>query len=256
MNVTRVRPMISGHTYTRSIRLYRGTPQYKGVSTESYEAIRRVVASRMVVECKACDGKDVIPRKWDLKDLLILPGGKCTEWDGILSVHQLEDLFDWFKKGGRIWGICAGSYYCSKESRYMDLFRLRKVSIFSGICQGPALSEELRVVRVRWERNQSQGYVVMIGGGVFKPKKTKTNKCEVLATLLDTNQTVVVKCQKKEGMGILSSLHWEFDSEDLDDLKMGFPQRVAEIEEMQKLLNEGLEFRKNCVSEMLTELLN
>ena len=232
-----------------TIHLFRGTPQYGGVSVESFQALHDIVKkiySERVIH--ACDGHEFVPRAWKDSDLLIFPGGKCSSWDEIISNDSLDQLMDWFKKGGRIWAVCAGSYYCSKKSKYYDLCKLRKISLFSGLCEGPALSEDIKVVKVKWVRDNTEGYVAIIGGGVFIPKEKKKNKYEVLATY--EGQAVVLRCEKEKGVGILSTLHWEFNSEHLEVLRSN-PEREKDIIEMQKLLVDSKGFRKHCLEYML-----
>ena len=158
------------------IHFFCGNSQYKGISIESLNSLVSII-EKMNTASKAilCSHADVIPSNWKPGSLFVFPGGTCSEWDELLSGKQQKQLYQWVVKGGRILGICAGSYYCSAKSEYRTanqkaILRSRKIALFPGTCRGPVYSSMLKVVKVRWEKTQKEGYVTVIGRGFYRQK--------------------------------------------------------------------------------------
>lgn len=249
--------LVSGYFKSRHLKpiyLFCGDENYTGISMESVNAvedkIKQTFEKNLVVRCNA---KQMRPVGWNQHGVLIFPGGKCSDWDQLLTKEQQGEILDWVKQGGKVWGICAGAYYCSAQSEYQfsltqKIARIRQINLFSGICRGPAYREELKVVKVRWERTGQTGYVAVIKGGFFVPTG-KDDK--VLARYIDQpidESIAVVKCQQN---AILSGPHWEFDARHLEPLK----ENIQDVEQMQKQLDESIIFRQNCIREILNLLV-
>ncbi len=250
-------------TALSKVHLFQGDQVYKGICMESLEAMEKLTKNlfvdRNVVRCPSDQLK---VSKWQRNDLLILPGGKCSDWDELLSEKKKIKIYNWFKNGGRILGICAGGYYCAESSEYATsktekLFRLRQISLFSGKCYGPAYSPQLKIVKVKWIKSQKEGYVALIGGGFFIPNANNQSDdytaLAEYAELPHRGKIAVVMCCKGNGKSILSGPHWEFDQEHLKNLNCFFSQRI--LEQMQKKLEESANFRNHCSREMLKMLL-
>lgn len=244
------------------IRLFCGDQEHKGVSIESLRALEKSIQGVYSKSLLAlCYDRQMIASEWGERDLLVFPGGKCSEWNALLSQNQQKNIFRWFNRGGRVLGICAGGYYCSNESEYqLNLMQkmscIRQISLFPGKCIGPAYSSQIRIVKVRWEKNQKEGYVAIIGGGCFIPAdKNIQGEYAVLARYIEepaANEIAVVSCRKGTGRAVLSGPHWEFGQEHLEDLKSLFP--IEEINQMQQQLAESAAFRRKCFKYMLEEL--
>lgn len=151
-----------------SIYFFQGNQNYKGICFESLEALKKstksLFAGHPVANCQADQMKI---SKWKKNDLLVFPGGKCTDWDDLLTERKKIKIYNWYKQGGRILGICAGGYYCVESSEFivnaaLKLHRIRQIALFPGKCYGPAYSAELKVVKVKWIKNQKEGYVTLL----------------------------------------------------------------------------------------------
>ena len=238
------------------IQIFQGDDKNKGIAIESLKALQRSIPELVVhSDVVLCTHEELKPARWSKKTILVFPGGKCSEWNELLSESRQSKIFEWFKSGGRILGICAGAYYCSERSTYQSLFRIRKIGIFPGTCQGPAYSCDLKVVKVRWEKDGQEGDIAVIQGGYFIPEPPSTTEYEVLARYTEEphiNEIAVVACRKEKGVAILSAPHWEFDSVDLNGLERLFPHLPIRIQ--QQRLETSLQFRQKCLREMLEEL--
>lgn len=239
------------------IYLFKGSPTFRGISPESYLAIEKTIQKQFIhATIHACPREQVTPEKWNKKSILVLPGGTVSQWE-----LDERSLSKWFKsRKGRIFAVCAGSYQCSYYSEYRvdenrTIEKTRKLALFPGVCTGPAFSHELRVVKVRWLPDQQEGYVAVIGGGVFIPKSIKKKmEYRPLAVFVDKPQEqslTVVQCARGNGIGVLTTAHWEFNSEDIEAIKLGFPDRRNEFEEMQRKLDLSADFRRTCMAKML-----
>lgn len=243
--------------------LFCGDSQYKGVSIESVSALETSV-QRLYAESEIAKmGADQIQiTELPKESVLIFPGGKCSEWDEMMSQNLQSKLFNWFQNGGRILGMCAGAYYCSQRSKFINSFgnhliKTRQIAAFPGKCKGPAYSMLLKVVKVRWEKNKKEGYVAIIGGGYFIPdEKINDSNYTVLASYIEDpakEKIAVVSCTKGKGRAILSGPHWEFDKEHLESVKPYFAK--SEVDWMQRKLQKSAEFRSACMKDMFEELL-
>lgn len=241
--------------------IFRGSKDFEGISIESFQALNNLAKKWFSENCiEACDGKDLNPSNWPTSRVLILPGGKCSEWEALISTKTQSEILSWLEKGGRIFGICAGSYFCSEKSRYKtvseNIDKVRTLNLFPGICQGPTFSPYLEVKKLRWEKTGKEGHVVVIGGGSFIPKD-KSSEFEVLARYIDTPEKesiAVVKCKLKIGIAVLSAPHWEFEGEAVETAYQTFPQLFANYAELKLNLEQSKKFRQECLSFMKTEL--
>lgn len=243
----------------KHIRLFEGNA-YRGVSYESYNALKTTFQSQCASTVLSCSSLKMDPSTWGPQDIFVLPGGKCSDWE--LTPATQKQILRWVENGGMILGKCAGGYFCSEKSEYLisessSLFRIRDLALFPGTCKGPAYSHQIKIVRIRWEKTKKEGHVVVIGGGVFIPHKNpRDSHFEVLARFIDEphNEAIaVVKCFNKKGIAILSSPHWEFDEKDLIGLSKIKNFEDQAIDKYLPLLQESRGFRQECIQSMLKE---
>ena len=89
------------------------------------------------------DSEELVKKPWEKKaDLLVLPGGICSRWEVSLGCRGLEKIRDFvLSDGGKILGVCAGSYFLSQKSLYQNgsvrIEKERPYSIFPGFARGP-----------------------------------------------------------------------------------------------------------------------
>lgn len=235
-----------------NVYIFRGDPSYTGISRESLEGIKhsiqKIFEHTLVYEW---DLEQSPPCKWEPNALCVFPGGECSKWNTILSKDIQKQIYAWVKEGGRFLGICAGGYYGSARSQFLTkegswIESTRVISLFRGVCRGPHFSHNIEIVKVRWERNKTEGYVVVIKGGAFIPDGERSDKVyEVLARFLDSSESIaVVRCK---GKTILSSIHWELGVKQMRSLYALFPSLI----EKSPLLKESKSFRRECFREIL-----
>jgi len=239
--------------------LFRGDENYAGVSYESLKnlktAIQKIYSQAVVSEW---DLEHMPPSKWERYGLCVFPGGECSKWNSVLSEDLQKQILEWVKQGGRVFGICAGGYYCSALSEFSGISQnwivsSRVIALFQGTCRGPLFSNQIEIVKVRWQRNNKEGYVVVIKGGEFIPHQdASVQSYEILARFVDKADPIaVVKCQQRDGgKAILSSIHWELGFKYMQSIKSSFPELTEKID----LLKESRLFRRECFEEILSQL--
>lgn len=223
-------------------------PKFKGISLESFDGLKKVFEERGSVVSYGD-----LPQN-PQNSTFVFPGGQCAEWT--LTKEEQNHLLQQVEKGSSVYATCAGAYFCSEQSVWAGHPpRAHVLSLFNGICQGPAYSPELRLINIQWERTKETGHVVVIGGGIFKPNPGAKNY-KVLARYLDEphkDAPAVIQCTYKKGIAILSGPHWEFVAEHIQVLRV-FPQYKENLPEMQKQFAASQEFRQKCLNEMLSIL--
>ena len=234
--------------------LFKGSDNYDGISYESFKSLEKIITNLFPkFTIYYWNNIDVQPEKWHQKAICIFPGGECGKWQKILSKKRQKKIFQWLKNGGKIIGICAGAYFCSKKSiysvnPYQQIKVERIIQPFQGICQGPFLSHKIEIVKVKWEKTQEEGYVTLIKGGSFIQNQSniqnQSTNDEILARFSVNNAIATIKCKTDQGISILSSVHWEFEVQDVKPFVLDA-----------NLLENSQEFRKNCMIEMIKSIV-
>lgn len=248
---------------------FSGGLNYDGISIESLRALQKSVCDVFVnPNIVEAFGEGCVSALQERGVIRVFPGGTCSRWDSFLTKEIQRKLYNEVRCGGKLLGVCAGGYYCSERSEYainvnQVLKRVRPIALFPGLCQGPAFSSEVKVVKIKWLSTQQEGHVVVIGGGIFIPDKLidpyKEFSFEIMARYLEkphVEAIATVKCRVGKGTAILSALHLEFGSADLEIFKKVFPKQISEIEEMQEKLKRSESFRQACLKELLAELVS
>ena len=243
--------------------LFCGNEAYKGVCVESLYALEKRITELFLHTIKYCSSETFSPDSWQPMDLAVFPGGTCSEWDELLGKAKLKDFLAWFERGGRVLAVCAGAYYFSSHSIYqaaMDnsISRLRDAALFSGLCQGPVFDPGVQVVKIHWEETQQEGYAITIGAGALIPQEPGNGEYRVLARFVDNYQKdsiAVVSCKKGNGVGILSTVHWEFDSLHLLKVKCVLQKTPEQMQVMMQNLDRSASFRESCFKKIMSELI-
>lgn len=230
--------------------LYQGNQQFAGVSIESYKGIKRCL-EKLSYSVQSVKADQLHFAQWHNRSILVLPGGVCSVWDQFIDKDKQKELAAWTESGGKVLAICAGGYFCALQSNYQSgsksVIAKREVKLFAGACVGPFLKEGLQVVKIIWESTKTSGYVAVISGGQFiNDKNEKENSSKTLAKY-ENGAVAVVNCMNNKGRSILSGPHWELDSTDLEDGLVS----EAELKLYRDYLDQGAEFRKACIQEML-----
>lgn len=223
-----------------------------GVCVSSLQALRDV--SRKYFDTVLnCPAGEIKPAEWTKKSILIFPGGKCSEWDLIISDEQRRLLHDYVKEGGAIFGICAGACFWVKSVKYLSMLSCRNHFLSSWTCKGP-YTEELEVVEILWLKTQEKINVLVNKGVEFFPPE-KSGEDEVLALYLKTSSPAVIFCSKGLGRLVLSGPHLEHGAKDLELIQNGFPLLEEKFKKMQRSLEETdplrLKFLNDCFQSLI-----
>jgi len=250
--------------------IFRGTDSYQGISIDGVKNIQRLLEScHTFLEIASLNSNEVEPEKWDKRSLFVFPGGKCHIWDQLFKATTIRKIKEFVHDGGNVLGVCAGAYFCSRIVQYQIsdtqvIDRERDLAFFPGKCVGPLLSNNqpetnratIQEVKIRWESDQSEGYVLMNGGGYFVPDPgVPANDYQVLARYADEpdeKSIAVVKCKVGEGVAILSGPHFEYSWEDIpfSELIEVDPEQEDRLGTMRTRLQESNHFRLQCFKEM------
>lgn len=227
--------------------IFRGK-DYEGISYESFSSVKTAIGQIFGTRIVEWDHNTMPPSCWDQKGLCVFPGGECSKWKGVLSSTLQGQIANWLNTGGKILGICAGAYFCSEKSSFkvhdQKIKAIRTIAVFQGICRGPLLPSPVDIVKVTWMRTKENGYVAIVKGGELVPREKESQS--ILA--LCEKSIVVIKSKK----GVLSTVHFEFNKEDVAPLISYLPH----LKEKLSLLDQSLSFRQACFKEMYAEAIN
>lgn len=89
------------------------------------------------------------------------------------------------QQGGRILGICAGTYCLAEKSSFHSHIKQRGFDFFSGDAIGPLYSLKMKAAAVVLENTAAEtatkGKVAVMQGGYFVPNERPQNPYKVLA---------------------------------------------------------------------------
>lgn len=156
-----------------------------GVNTSSVDALVKqlnflVDTHIKVLKCKA---EDLKAPGWESKTLLlVMGGGKCSDWDTKLDKPTIDRIGAFVKAGGKFCGFCAGAYYASAKSTFYTTVKERPLALFNGAAKGPLYpnSETVAVatkVTFSFEGQFQEGLVHYQGGPYFEVD----NQTQILA---------------------------------------------------------------------------
>lgn len=244
--------------------LYQGTKTYDGVSCDSFEKLKKTIKDfSPLISLANVEGRAMLPETWDKRTLLVFPGGRCGDWDQQISEGCINKIRDFVMRGGNVFAVCAGGYFCSQFVDYqtegVKILKKRPLAFFPGTAKGPILESHtpnIQACRIRWEADQSEGYVLMNGGCCFIPNPgMHQNEYVVLARYLDQppeQSIAVVKCKVGKGTVILSGPHFEFNGSDLsvEDLSKMLPKESEKFSTLRRILDEHDLFRRSCLQQI------
>jgi glutamine amidotransferase-like uncharacterized protein len=193
--------IISGKASLGNVLIYR----CEGTINSSCESLKSELSRFPHSSIEFADSEKLAKKSWERKtDLLVLPGGVCSRWELSLGYSGLEKIRDFvLSDGGKILGICAGSYFLSQKSLYQTtsirIEKERPYSIFPGIARGPvsrayesktdfcrstglypAECQDIAVAINLATPDDNRGACYYQGGPVIGPKSPETHR-EVIA---------------------------------------------------------------------------
>lgn len=224
----------------RRVLIYGG----RGICHESVRGIRqtfkRLALPWRVEEFVVRGGRmEPDPCGWErATTLFVLPGGRCSEWDRELG-QVVGKIRECVTGGDCLLGICAGSYFASRESTYRwseketGHYR-RGLGLFEGRAEGPlffhaesvsscGVSWEPKTVVQRWE-DGSEVPVLVLGGPHYV---VEGEGVRVLARIVDGEREVNAVVKSVCGLGTAILMNWcpgvTIDPQELGVYQRHFP---------------------------------
>lgn len=163
-------------------------------------------------------------------DLFILPGGRDRPYHLELQGNGNKILNDFVNKGGFILGICAGAYYFGSEVRFNPknpLFSVnekRFLSFYPGAVIGPLFGDKnydpftssgVHAASILFKGESTSQKVFYNGGGYFEALTPLPPHIEVVAFYEENKEAAIVRIQQEKGLVILSSVHFEYNPENI-----------------------------------------
>lgn len=242
-----------------TIHAYAGGPGFKGISFDSLHntssKLRSILPDSEIEYLdsdelsKACEKKDESKRQ-----LIVFPGGVCSEWDPFFNSEMLSKIRKAVEDGSSGLFICAGAYFASSKScfktEYAVFKKKRDLKLYTGKVKGPYFPEKSRhhvengrIVPILWEQTKETGFVFINGGGYFK--RPYPDKAEVLASYED-GKAAIISLKARQGKIVLSFVHLEYDELD--------PEIFSDNLSLRSQFVDSQDFRKACWT-YITEIL-
>jgi glutamine amidotransferase-like uncharacterized protein len=131
--------IVSGKATIGNVLIY----SCEGTIPSSCEALKNELSRFPHNSIEFANSGELAGKSWGKRtDLLVLPGGVCSRWEVSLGCGGLEKIRNFvLADGGKILGVCAGSYFLSQKSLYesgsVRIEKERPYSIFPGLARGP-----------------------------------------------------------------------------------------------------------------------
>jgi len=203
------------------------------------------------------------PSKWDPKHTVcVFLGGEATQIERAIGDQSVE-LKEFFKDGGRGLFLCGSSFATACRRVYNKKEKGGVINLFRGSAIGPLYPHpevgwQNRAVKIRWERTQEKGYVMLNGGGYYQPDDSE--KVEVLATYQDGK---IAAFLQRYGQGTIIHSMFHFEETDIrhnpdfmsgiDEMtKRMIDKRFPDIDGDQKKLSQ--EFITSCSKDIFQRL--
>lgn len=180
-----------------------------GVNGSSAEALVKQLTAIIDPQIKVlkCKAEDLKARDWESKTLLlIMGGGKCSDWDTKLDASTIERMALFVKGGGKFCGFCAGAYYASAKSTFNTIVKERPLALFKGQAIGPVFPHSEIVAQATkvtffFGKQSQEGLVHYQGGPYFE--------IDVETEILAKYESGKAACIYTKG-AILCAFHPEF----------------------------------------------
>ncbi|MES2252387.1 MAG: BPL-N domain-containing protein [Pseudomonadota bacterium] len=169
----------------------------------------------------------------------LIPGGSDLSFCEKLNGAGNTQIKDYITTGGTYIGFCAGAYYGSRSVEFNkdstvgdEVIAERELSFFPGSAVGPVLApftptskEGVRIANIKCPAKEASGeqlFNVYYNGGCHFKDADQHSTVSVLAHYNNPGFEVlaaIVKCQVGEGKALLSGVHPEYSTENLETLQ-------------------------------------
>lgn len=219
-----------------------------GVGSQSLKntvaMLKQIVADKYRISTVGPD--TLIGQEW-LKNtaLLVIPGGADRPYLEKLQGMGNTNIRNYVANGGKFLGICAGSYYSAdriefaKGDKALEVIGERELKFFPGLVSGPTyagfdhrdlnLLAGTRAAKLYWQLDQpfpaNKELIIFYNGGGSFIDAEKYPNVKILARYSPEiagdleYPAAIVECSIGQGRVILSSPHFEWEPESLDETK-------------------------------------
>jgi biotin--protein ligase len=164
---------------------------------------------------------------------LVMPGGRDLPYQAHLEGKGVKEILRFMETGGSYLGICAGAYFACSELEFdlgfpLEVTGKRDLGFFPGKAIGPAYgkgtfcydtSKGSRASKLRLPSNHSL-FCFFKGGCIFENASEKKG-IDFLAHYddLEGKPPAIIACEVGKGIAILSGVHFEYKSSDLNPVE-------------------------------------
>ena len=150
----------------------------------------------------------------------IMPGGRDIPYTRSLKGTGTEQIRRFVEAGGKYIGVCAGAYFAGSFVSFdkegpLEVLGERELKFYSGTVKGPIYgtfdyysNKGASAVEIDWEEKL---HVYFNGGGTFVG-----GDANIIATY-PNKLPAIIETKVGKGKALLSGIHFEFLSNDLDD---------------------------------------
>ena len=200
----------------RSIWIYNGC----GVSADSLKHTLHMFSLHTKIPTQLVTVDEVFFSNWDECALFVMPGGRDLPYVRSLKGKGIDNIKKYVEEGGSYLGICAGAYFAGSKVNFdeggpLEIIGKRELAFYPGTVKGPTLKpfdyyslKGAMATPLKWKEPVT---VFFNGGGHFEEGEGNP-----IAYYPDGREAVI-ECQVKKGKAILSSVHFEYFPELMDE---------------------------------------
>jgi len=231
----------------------------KGAFGSSVPKMEKFIRDHLPWTISCVTEENFRPRDWDpRRTVCIFPGGMASEMERAIG-DRAEDLQGFFAKGGRGLFFCGSSFAASTNRTYNGCKKTGKLNLLQGSAIGPLFPDpevtwQNRAVELAWEKDQTHGYAMSIGGGYYLPENPED--VNVLARYKDGNIAVLTH-RYGEGLIAHSMVHFIEDGAGLlsftdEEDRQYLNKRHPSLETCKRKLST--DFPTECLKDVLLTL--
>eukprot|EP00741_Cyanophora_paradoxa_P011439 tig00020556_g11050.t1 len=136
-------PTVDDDELTRDVLVYNDEGVFPLLLNSLIQQLQRVVCPR-THRVRTVDHNELLKGEWlDSTWALVIPGGRSGKYASALGTAGQQLIRKFLEQGGRVLGIGAGAYFCSKTTEFdktgpYQVVIDREVGAFPGVARGPA----------------------------------------------------------------------------------------------------------------------
>jgi glutamine amidotransferase-like uncharacterized protein len=195
--------------------------------------------------------KDIKDGKLSSFSTLALPGGRDVPYHEKLKGKGCKEILNFVEAGGLYLGICAGAYFACSELEFdlglpLEVKGKRDLGFFPGKAVGPAYGngtfcyQSPKGSRAAKLLLPSRHLFCFFKGGCLFENAEEKKEIQILARYgdLEGNPPAIIERSIGKGRAVLSGVHIEYKSSDLNPLGEEEKLIIPKIEETEKERND------------------